>query len=297
MTQIIFGPNLTPQETDLDANFAAVFDLRELITTSGYAAATPKWYMDAAGNFGLGVAPSAWVSTAKALDGPSGALAFSSTSGVFLTQNLYLNASSNWIYKNNGFGSLLGMSGGGFQLYGVASSTAGATATLVNLLTIDSVGNGAAGTDNAQTWGTAAKRWSVIYAGTGSINTSDAREKTAVTPLTASEIAAAMDLASSIGTYQWLSAIQAKGEGDARRHIGMTVQSAISVMTSHGLDPMAYGFICYDSWPDQRDEHGNVTLAAGDRYSFRPDEFGMFIARGVAASLASISARLTAGNL
>lgn len=49
--------------------------------------------------------------------------------------------------------------------------------------------------------------------------------------------------------------------GAARQHIGMTVQRAIEILRSHGLDPFAYGFICYDQWgelPEIRD-------AAADR--------------------------------
>ncbi len=162
------------------------------------------------------------------------------------------------------------------------------------VMSLDTGGNLTPGTDNTQKLGGASNRWSTVYAGTGTINTSDAREKTAVTTLSDAEIAAAQDLVSNIGIYQWLSSVQAKGAGDARKHVGMTVQQAITVMTAHGLDPMAYGFICYDSWPQQKDEQGNVILEAGDRYSFRPDELGMFIARGVAASIAAIDARLTA---
>src|SRR6185312_1063332 len=101
------------------------------------------------------------------------------------------------------------------------------------------------GSDNAQPMGSSALRWSVVYAGTGTINTSDAREKTAVTPLTPAELAAAADLSRAIGTYQWLESVQLKG-ADARHHEGLTVQRAIAIMQEHGLDPMRYGFICYD---------------------------------------------------
>lgn len=101
--------------------------------------------------------------------------------------------------------------------------------------------------DNVASLGTSSQRWSVVYAGTGTINTSDAREKTPVSALEANQIAAAIALSKEIGTYKWLASIQEKGE-DARLHIGMTVQRAVEIMEANGLDPMAYGFICYDSW-------------------------------------------------
>lgn len=164
-------------------------------------------------------------------------------------------------------------------------------------LRIDTSGNGLAGTDNAQTWGSAAKRWSVIYAGTGAINTSDAREKTAVASLSAAEIAAAKQLSSEIGAYKFLSAIALKG-AEARSHIGMTVQRAIEIMESHGLAPFAYGFICYDEWPESIVTHEATddapewieTIPAGNRYSFRPDELLFFIARGFEARLSTLEA-------
>jgi len=102
--------------------------------------------------------------------------------------------------------------------------------------------------------GQPSNRWNTVYAGTGTINTSDAREKTPVSKLTDAEISAAKDLGKEIGTYKWLAALQNKGD-DARLHIGMTVQRAIEIMQSHALDPFAYGFICYDKWDAKSDRH------------------------------------------
>jgi len=148
------------------------------------------------------------------------------------------------------------------------------------------------GTDNAATLGSSSKRWSVVYAATGVINTSDAREKTAVDPLTTAELAAAAELARAIGTYQWLASIADKGAGNARHHAGLTVQRAIQIMQDHSLDPFRYGFICFDEWPEtpeQRDPETDDVVQeyqpAGDRYSFRHDELLLFLARGFAARL------------
>lgn len=137
--------------------------------------------------------------------------------------------------------------------------------------------------DNAVPLGAAATRWSVVYAGTGAINTSDAREKTAVAPLMSSEIAAAKDLAREVGAFQFLDAVKAKGEG-ARLHIGMTVQRAIEIMEAHGLEADRYGFICYDEWEAEGD------TPAGSRYGFRVDELLLFIARGFEARLSALEA-------
>jgi len=111
--------------------------------------------------------------------------------------------------------------------------------------------------DNTRTLGTGALRWSTVYAGTGTINTSDAREKTAVVALTADEINAAKQLAKEIGAYKWLSAVASKGDA-ARAHIGLTVQRAIEIMTVNNLNPFAYGFICFDEWGDEFIDHPAV---------------------------------------
>lgn len=140
------------------------------------------------------------------------------------------------------------------------------------------------GADNTQTLGSGALRWSTVYAGTGAINTSDAREKTAVHDLDTAELDCAMALSKEIGSFKFLSSVAQKNAG-ARLHIGMTVQRAMEVMESFGLDPLQYAFICHDKWPAENDEEGKETKPAGDRYGFRADELGLFIMRGLAARL------------
>ncbi|MGE8149812.1 tail fiber domain-containing protein [Pseudomonas vancouverensis] len=151
------------------------------------------------------------------------------------------------------------------------------------------------GVDATYSSGHPSWRWSTVYASTGTINTSDAREKTPVRGLTDAEIAAAKVLGKAIGLYKWLAAVQDKG-ADARQHVGMTVQRAIEVMEEHGLNPFDYGFICHDTWEAteaMHDEEGNCVepaRAAGDRFSFRMDELLAFIATGFEARLSALEA-------
>ena len=202
-----------------------------------------------------------------------------------------------------------------------------------NAVTRVEIGNAASqsvlrpGADNAQPLGDATKRWSAVFAGSGTINTSDAREKTKVRQLTAAEIAAATQLAKEIGAFRFLAAVAEKGDG-AREHIGMTVQRAREILEQHGLDPFSYSFICYDKWGKQVIEHeaqkrthpavyrktmtvdmgGNpfnelvtdeweevtaeawteVLQEAGDRYSFRMDGLTAFIIAGFEARLSAL---------
>ncbi|WP_148675050.1 tail fiber domain-containing protein [Klebsiella variicola] len=155
--------------------------------------------------------------------------------------------------------------------------------------------------DNAYSLGIAGYRVSVVYAGSGTINTSDARLKTEVREFTGDEIAAAQALANEIGFYKWKESVGEKGE-DAREHCGMTVQRAIEIMESYNLKPFEYGFICYDEWEEstvvnEYDENDNpieTIVPAGDRYSFRIEQLNLFISRGLKARMDSLEERLNA---
>ena len=154
--------------------------------------------------------------------------------------------------------------------------------------------------DGNYSLGSASNRTSVIYSQTGTINTSDAREKTEPRDLTEAELSAAADIARLPCIFQWLHAIEEKGE-DARLHASPTVQSVIAAMEAHGLDPFRYGFVCYDEWdehPEIRDEEmGEVTQEyrpAGNRYSLRPTELANFVMRGLANRQDELEARLAA---
>ncbi|MGX7703261.1 DUF2793 domain-containing protein [Methylobacterium sp. Gmos1] len=168
--------------------------------------------------------------------------------------------------------------------------------------------------DNAYSCGLGSNRWSVVYAASGTINTSDAREKTGLAVLTAAELAWAKDLAAGLGTFQFLASIAEKGAEAARHHVGLTVQGAIAMGRAHGLDPFRYAFICHDAWdatpavdavtetvldPDgaPTGEVRTVTPAqagreAGDRYSFRTDQLALFVTAGQEQRLAALEARL-----
>jgi len=168
--------------------------------------------------------------------------------------------------------------------------------------------------DNSFSLGAASTRWNQVYATTGTINTSDAREKTEPRDLTEAELAAAADIARLPCIFQWLHAIEEKGE-DARLHASPTVQAVIAAMEAHGLDPFRYGFVCFDQWneqpeildewPDEHDDEGNLIREAGsevtqeyrpagDRYSLRPTELAHFVLRGLAHRQDELERRLAA---
>lgn len=179
------------------------------------------------------------------------------------------------------------------------STTAVGTTNRVDRWNISNAGIMYPGADNAYSIGNSSMRVSAVYAANGAIQTSDARLKSEVRKFTDNEIAAAKLLSQEIGIYSWLAKQVAEGE-NAREHIGLTVQRAIEIMESCGLDPMHYGFICHDEWEEEDIIIGyedDVTpimgkKEAGDRYSFRYDQLNLFIARGIEARLSALEDKL-----
>lgn len=149
-------------------------------------------------------------------------------------------------------------------------------------------------------WGSG--RVNNIYAKNGAINTSDGRMKNDVRAMSDPETEAAKAIAKEIGFWTWK---EQADMNDVREHCGLTVQRAMEIMESFGLEPFKYGFICYDKWDEQAvvSEYGPAsedgsenpiykTIPAGDRYSFRIDELNMFIAKGFEARLSALEDKL-----
>lgn len=115
------------------------------------------------------------------------------------------------------------------------------------------------GNDNSTPLGDIVNRWSTVFAGTGSINTSDGREKSQ--PVTASELSKSMAADEnaildawgdvSIIAFQWLNSIKEKGQADARWHFGVIAQQVKEAFESKGIDGTRLGLLCYDEWQDQ----------------------------------------------
>lgn len=136
-------------------------------------------------------------------------------------------------------------------------------------------------TDNDFNLGSASNRFANVYAGTGTINTSDERLKTNFTSITDAEKQAALEIKQSIKRYQFTDSVDAKGD-KARYHWGVGAQTVASIMSKHGLDASDYGFFCYDEWgaDEVLDDEGNIItqkVEAGNRYGIRYDELIMFI--------------------
>lgn len=172
---------------------------------------------------------------------------------LYSTQGLYIG----WNAGSQGEGHFICNQGGGiggftWRTVNANNTATGPVMTYAQDGTLTVPAGAVPSADGNANMGRANLRWANYYGVAGAINTSDAREKTPVSPMTSAEIEASMLLGKEIGTFQWLESIKDKGD-EARKHVGMTVQRAIELMTQKGLDPMAYAFICYDEWPSERE--------------------------------------------
>lgn len=148
------------------------------------------------------------------------------------------------------------------------------------------------GVDATQQLGSSSFRYSTIFAATGSINTSDEREKTSIVDPDEALMRAWGKV--NFKVFQFKDAVEKKG-ADARLHVGVIAQQVIEAFKSEGLDASRYGLLCYDKWEDEYEdvevvdepevaaEDGTVTPAqthvehrlvtpAGDRYGIRYEE-------------------------
>ncbi len=147
--------------------------------------------------------------------------------------------------------------------------------------------------DGTASLGTGSARWSEIFAATGTINTSDEREKTSTVDPDESLMRAWGKV--NFKVFQFKDAIEKKG-ADARLHVGVIAQEVKAAFESEGLDASRYGLFCHDAWEDEyedvtvvdqpevTDDDGNITTpevshvekrlvtAAGDRYGIRYEE-------------------------
>lgn len=145
------------------------------------------------------------------------------------------------------------------------------------------------GADNGQPLGAAGRRWTTIFAATGTINTSDAREKTWRGVPNAAERRAAKRIAAELGFFQWNEVIAVKGAAMARDHFGARAQAVWAIMADEGLiapidtgahPDSKYAFLCCDRL-------GLADGVAADRFGIREGQLCLFL---IAAQEARISA-------
>jgi hypothetical protein len=146
--------------------------------------------------------------------------------------------------------------------------------------------------DNAMSAGKAGNRYSQVYAGTGTINTSDEREKTLIGDIPDAIVDAVAGV--PIIAHKFTDAVAEKGDA-ARWHFGITAQDLAAGLTTAGVDPASIGAWCFDMWGAEYDNTtGLLVRPAGDRYGVRYQEVMAIQAEGFRRKLAELEARIVA---
>jgi hypothetical protein len=96
-----------------------------------------------------------------------------------------------------------------------------------------------AGSDNLIDLGSSGARFKEIYAGTGTINTSDRNEKEDISLLEYKEVMAAKDCKALIRKYRFR-------DNNENIHFGVIAQDVVKVFENHGLDPFRYSIVKKD---------------------------------------------------
>lgn len=169
------------------------------------------------------------------------------------------------------------LSTGGAAAFGLAAVSAG-TGNAINYGVFAQAANGTANhafyspgglitingdirplTDGGINLGGGGARFGTIFATSGVINTSDAREKNWLGGLTESHLRAARQIGDVMGLYQWLDQVSEKGEDGARIHFGVKAQDVVEIFYREGLETrpsdgarpnFRHAFLCYDEWED-----------------------------------------------
>jgi hypothetical protein len=97
--------------------------------------------------------------------------------------------------------------------------------------------------DNATNLGAASNRWSVVFAGTGTINTSDEREKTDIGEIPEAWLDAWADV-------EWC---RFKFVDRVRWHIGLVAQQVHAAFAAHDIDAFEIGLCCHNEWEEERE--------------------------------------------
>jgi hypothetical protein len=101
--------------------------------------------------------------------------------------------------------------------------------------------------DNALSNGSSSRRWSAVYAATGTIQTSDENLKDEIGEIPEAVFKAWANV--KFVQYKFKEAVKEKGE-KARYHIGLIAQRIVAAFTAEGLDAFAFGLVCRDTLDD-----------------------------------------------
>ena len=128
--------------------------------------------------------------------------------------------------------------------------------------------------DNTVDLGASSERFGNIFAGNGTIQTSDRNEKQDEDNITDAEKRVAVAAKGLLKKFKFKDAVTEKGS-DARIHFGIIAQDLQDAFSAEGLDASDYGMWCSDTWTDE------VTGESKTRLGVRYSELLAFILIGI----------------
>lgn len=160
------------------------------------------------------------------------------------------------------------VAGSGNEAAGLILSTR-RLGSLVDRWRVDHEGYLLPSADNVYDVGAASLRLRNIYAGNGSINTSDRDLKTDV----ASPDDALLDAWGGVSwcLYRFRDAVAQKGDA-ARIHAGAIAQEVHAALAAHGIDGFRYGLLCRDDLTEPTGELDGSVRVIGERWGLRYDQ-------------------------
>lgn len=109
--------------------------------------------------------------------------------------------------------------------------------------------------------GTASNRWNGIFSNSGTIQTSDANEKTVVGVLGDTNYADSAKLIAAGTAIRKAITVFIFNDNGKRKHVGAIAQNVQSALTNAGLNPEEFGIWCQDALTENiavKDENGNI---------------------------------------
>lgn len=109
--------------------------------------------------------------------------------------------------------------------------------------------------DNYASLGASGKRWTQLWAATGTINTSDRNAKQDIKALSDAEFDALLTAIAEtpLVAFRFVDAVAEKGDA-ARYHYGIIAQDLAERLVAYGLDPFAGGVVGRDPWMELSEE-------------------------------------------
>ena len=227
------------------------------VVRSGYSVVSQTWYysvgstglvLSSAGHFGIGVAPSyrahihenaaaaSYLYHDNSSTHPSAQTVFTQICGGRYV-NRTVTYSGQFLLEQGVNGIIARYSDFDVQLFRDCAGTGYFVLNPTNARPI---------VDNSMAAGHASFRYSVIYAATGTINTSGREAKMFIEPASDAERRAAARIKANPRRYKLAEAVEAKGEARARWHFGYIAEDVRDALAAEGLDPWAYAFLCSD---------------------------------------------------